>query len=143
MAGNSRFAVAVHILTTLGYLERRGVRRASSAQIAQSVNTNPVVIRSLAATLKKVGLIEVKEGKGGGIRLAKSPSRITLDAVYAALDGEGVLNENPNPEHKACVVSCHIKQALKPVLRQIDQAVHLALKKRTLQEIIDEIPRRS
>ena len=44
MTGNSRFAVSLHILT---YLVYRAGAAVPSAEIAASVDTNPVVIRRL------------------------------------------------------------------------------------------------
>ena len=48
MAANSQFAVAVHILTLLA---RKSDEHVKSSCIADSVNTNPVVIRRLMGQL--------------------------------------------------------------------------------------------
>ena len=52
---SSRFTVAVHILALIKIEKNYAL---TSNQIAESVNTNPVVIRRLMGKLKKVGFIE-------------------------------------------------------------------------------------
>src|SRR5262249_51030574 len=110
MSVNPRFAVAVHVLAVLGYLERRGVELVPSSLIAQSVSTNAVVIRNLLRSLKKSGLVLSKEGKHGGVRLAKAPARISLHEIYAAVEQEGILAANPRPQNQACPVSRGMKK---------------------------------
>ena len=70
---SDRFAVAIHILSVLE-MNKAGV--STSDYIAESVNTNPVVIRRIVGMLSKAGLVEVKPGVAGA-KLAKHPSEIT------------------------------------------------------------------
>jgi DNA-binding IscR family transcriptional regulator len=50
MSGNSRFPVAVHVLTALAYRDGESL---SSTRLAESVRTNPVVIRRLLIRLAR------------------------------------------------------------------------------------------
>ena len=50
MAPNSRFAVAVHVMTVLAHNRGRWV---SSPALGRSVRTNPVVIRRLLIRLRR------------------------------------------------------------------------------------------
>jgi Rrf2 family protein len=77
----TRFAVAVHILLLLA-TEQAG--HATSARIAASVNTNPVVIRRIAGRLARAGLIRVRRGPGGA-ELARPAEAITLGEVWRAI----------------------------------------------------------
>jgi Rrf2 family protein len=139
MVANSRFAVAIHTLVALGFNQRKGVNRLSSSYIATSVNTNPVVIRGLLLSLKRAGLIESKEGRDGGVSLARSPAKITLDEIYAAVESESVLAPHKKPEKKECLVSCRMKQILPSLFDEVDQAVTRSLRGKTLKEVIDQI----
>lgn len=57
----------------------------SSAQLAESICTNPARIRSILSRLSRAGLIQAKEGRrGGGFRIA-SPNA-TLKDIAEALD---------------------------------------------------------
>lgn len=59
---SSRFAVGIHILSLLE-INKGGV--SSSEYIANSVNTNPVVIRKIMGMLKNAGLVNVRPGIAG------------------------------------------------------------------------------
>lgn len=140
MSNNSQFAVAIHVLCVLGVLEKRGEERVSSRQIAMSVNTNAVLIRTLVALLKNAGFVNSKEGKGGGLKLAKNPSKISLQDIYTAVAGdESVLGFNKRAEFKACPVSCGMKKILHPIFEEVDSAVVKSLKGKTLQNMIEQL----
>jgi Rrf2 family protein len=128
--------IAVHALAVLAYLERRGVERVSSARIARSVNTNAVVIRKLVRVLKRSGLVDAKEGKGGGVRLAKRPGAISLADVYRAVEGESVLGLNRRPKYARCPVSCGMHDAFPALVAEVDEAVARVLGRRTLRQLI-------
>ena len=88
MTGNSRFAVSVHILAYLAYHQGAAV---PSAEIAASVDTNPVVIRRLLSALMKARLVGAQKGATGGFSLAAAPEKISLRDIYRAVD--------PQPSH--------------------------------------------
>ena len=95
---NSRFAVAVHILT---FLHEQQGQPATSELIASSVNTNPSLIRRLVLQLAKAGLTTSQMGTGGGTSLARPATDISLLDVYRAVEtGEvfGLPREQPNPK---------------------------------------------
>src|SRR5438105_2398663 len=70
-----RFAMAVHVLSVLAYKEGVPV---TSALLASSVNTNPVIIRRLLLSLQRDKLVETRKGSASGSRLSRSPGRINL-----------------------------------------------------------------
>ncbi len=140
MSTSSRFAIAIHTLAVLGFLKKHGVERASSRQIAKSVNTNAVVIRNLLSALKAAGLVESKEGKDGGVCLARAPAKISLQEIHAAVEGTGFLRLNKNSEFKACPVSCQMTGILHPIFAEVDSVVAKTLRGKTLKSIIDRIP---
>jgi Rrf2 family protein len=139
MPTNSRFAIAVHTLAVLGYLQRHGVDRVSSQMVAQSVNTNAVVIRNLLRSLKKAGLIQSKEGRSGGVSLARSPSKISLIEIFTAVETSTLLCLNKKPEFKPCPVSRGMKHVLPPIFQEVDLAVARTLRGKTLKDIVDQI----
>ncbi len=138
MAESTRFSVAVHVLSVLGYLEQSGVKLVSSSQIAQSVNTNAVVIRNLMSALKKAKLVRSKEGKNGGLYLARKPSQISLQEIYSAVETEGVLSSHQKPHFAPCPVSRGMKKVFLNVSKEVDGAVAKVLHKKTLKDIVDQ-----
>ncbi len=141
MHTRSRFAVAVHVLTVLAYLKREGVGSpAPSAKIARSVGTHAVVIRNLVCSLKRAGLVEVKEGKGGGVSLSREPSRITLQAVWAAVEEEERGGWRPKAKpFRACPVSCGMPRALASLTEDLDRARARALRGWTLARVLGRV----
>jgi Rrf2 family protein len=137
-SASTRFAIAVHILAVLGYLETKGIRLASSDQIARSVNANAVVIRTILRALKKAGLVHSKEGKGGGVSLARRPAQISLREIHAAVDGRGALAARTKPAYKPCPVSCGMKDAFAEVATEVDDAIGKVLGRKTLKELVEK-----
>ncbi len=67
----------------------------TSTDIALKLDTNPVVVRRVLASLQQAKLIESQKGPTGGSRLLKSPKAISLADVYKAVE-TGSLFHTPN-----------------------------------------------
>jgi DNA-binding IscR family transcriptional regulator len=80
----TRFSVALHILILIA---RDTADEATSARMALSIGTNPVVVRRIAGHLARAGLIAVQRGPGGA-SLARPPEQITLRDVWRAIHPE-------------------------------------------------------
>src|SRR6266436_6158925 len=109
MRTSCRFAVAVHVLTLLAYKEGDPI---TSALLASSVNTNPVIIRRLLLALQRAKLVETRKGAGSGYRLSRSPGRINLAQVYRAVENSqpfAIPSGKPNP---ACPIGSCIRDTL-------------------------------
>ena len=57
----------------------------TSAQLAQMMSTNPVVVRRTMAGLREAGLVRSEKGHGGGWELARDLNSVTLRDIYDAL----------------------------------------------------------
>lgn len=131
---SSRFTVAIHVLSLIS-LNQNIV--STSEWIAESVNTNPVVIRRVMGKLKKAGLIDIRRGLGGAT-LQKNLKDITLLDVYNAVevveDGELFqIHENPNPN---CPVGANIQDVLELILVKAQNAMETILKEITMEELV-------
>lgn len=80
----TRFSVAIHILLLIA---SDTSDEATSARMALSIGTNPVVVRRIAGHLARARLIVVQRGPGGA-SLAKPPEQITLREVWRAIHPE-------------------------------------------------------
>ena len=67
----------------------------TSTDIALKLDTNPVVVRRVLASLQQAKLIESQKGPTGGSRLLKAPKAISLADVYKAVE-TGSLFHVPN-----------------------------------------------
>ncbi|MFD2656342.1 Rrf2 family transcriptional regulator [Gracilibacillus thailandensis] len=132
---NTRFSVAIHILTLVATQNDKGV---TSDFIAKSVNTNPVVIRRIGSLLKKANLL--KGGPGvAGYSLVIEPSKITLLDIYRAVTSEEELfavHDHPNPN---CDVGRNIQATLDFSLTRAQKAMENELNKQTLADIIQHL----
>ena len=135
MAGNCRFAFAVHILSVLAY-HREGV---NSELLASSVNTNPVVVRRLIAALRDAGLIVTQKGSGGGARLAREPELIPLDAVYRATEPEPRFSLHPQQPNQRCPIGRKIEEVLTHVFSAAQDALQAELAGRTIADVLESV----
>ncbi|MCE3201123.1 Rrf2 family transcriptional regulator [Paenibacillus sonchi] len=133
---SSRFTISVHMLSLIN------VRTdlLTSDQLADSVNTNAVIIRQISSLLKKAGLMGVKRGTGGAY-LLKEPSAISLYDIYQAVDvvdDKGLFHahENPNP---MCWVGSNINEVLGVFLSKAQEAMEGALREVSLEDITELI----
>ncbi len=133
MPSSSRFAVAVHILTLMAWSEDEPLK---SEQVAESVNTNPVVIRRMLCELAEAGLVVSQTGSAGGSRLAHKAEDISLLDVYTAVECRGVFSLHRQPPSRHCPVGVNIETVLGQVLKEVDAAVERVLAKMTIRDIV-------
>lgn len=137
MAQNCRFAFAVHVLSSLA-LHPEGAM--NSDQLAQTVNTNPVVIRRLLLDLREAGLIETQRGPGGGARLSRSAQEISLAQIFGAVEGEfRLFGEHPNEPAQNCCVGRGIKAVLEGVAAQAAQCVEQQYAATSLEDVVRQL----
>ena len=136
MSTNSRFAVAVHVLSLMAW---SGEEPLKSEQVAESVNTNAVVIRRMLLDLAQAGLVVSQTGSMGGSRLATDPAKTTLLDVYQALECRGVFSLHRQPPSRDCPVGVNIETVLGDVLQEVDSAVEQVLKSITIDDVVQRL----
>src|SRR5262245_47633826 len=134
MAANNRFAVAVHVVTYLAHEHDRD-QPLSSAEIAESVDTHPVVIRRVLGALARAGIVKSTPGKRGGARLARNPARITLLDIYRSTEECGLFAARRMPSGR-CEIACRMESLLDPVFDATQKAAEAALKKITVARLL-------
>ncbi len=128
--------MAVHVLTVLAYKEGD---RVTSALLAGSVNTNPVIIRRLLLALQRAKLVDTRKGAGSGSRLSRAPSRINLAEIYRAVeDCEPFATPSRKP-NAACPVGYCIRETLEKVFASAQEALERDLEKTTLATVIGAV----
>ena len=136
MAANSQFSIAVHILAILA---KFGDERVKSELVAESVNTNAVVIRRILCGLNQANLVVSQTGGNGGTTLAKQPQEINLLEVYQAVSPVEVFALHRQKPNLNCPVGKNIEAVLSKLQAEIGEAVEQQLAQRTLQDIIDSV----
>jgi Rrf2 family protein len=136
---NSRFAVAVHILTLLEAGEGAPV---PSEYVAGSVNTNPSLVRRLMGMLARAGLTTSQFGAGGGALLARPAGQITLGDVYRAVDAGELFGMHPEEPNPACPVGRNIQALLQTRIGAAERAMQAELDRTTIADLTREIGER-
>lgn len=140
MNTSSRFVVALHVLAALAIARLSELLQCmNSEKLAQSVNTNPVVVRRLLGRLREAGLVESLAGASGGSRLARDPEQITLLEVYEAVEDGDLFHMHYSQPSKKCPVGCNIQQVLQTPLAGAEEAMKQSLAQTTLAEIADQV----
>lgn len=139
MSTNLRFSVALHVLTLLA---SNGTNLLTSEAIASSVDTNPVVIRRVMASLRVSGLVASRPGVNGGWRLRKPAKAITLCKVFESVQEDNLLtmHAHPNPH---CPIGGHIRDSLHEVFAEAEKALHSSLSNQTIADVLEDVRTRA
>ncbi|WP_204502298.1 Rrf2 family transcriptional regulator [Aquibacillus albus] len=129
---STRFSIAVHTLSLIAVSSDD----CTGDFIADSVNTNPVIIRRIMGMLKKAGLLEVRPGVGGA-SLLKSPEKITLLDIYRAVNvtEENKLFRIHDDPNVRCPVGRNIELVLQSELKEAQSAMEQRLAQTNLSQL--------
>lgn len=136
---NHRLTIAAHILGMIAFIDREFRRPVTSEELADSIGTNPVIVRQILAQLKQAGLIDSRRGAGGGSVLARDPRQISLRQAYEAIaeENEGFIGRRAQEPGAECRVAPVIAEYLDDVFGEAEEA----LKHRLAAVSIDEMSR--
>ena len=107
----------------------------TSDQLAVCLHTNPVVVRRTMAGLREAGLVTSERGHGGGWRLARPLSGITLREVHAALGEPALTPERPQVESPGCLVEAAVNRALEAAYAEARALIEARLTHITLADL--------
>lgn len=127
---SGKFAITLHIATLLAKFPDEYL---SSEYIAGSLNINPVLVRKEIANLKKHYIVESREGKNGGARLAKPAADITLEDIYRITFDCVSLGYSRNEPNDKCPVGKNINTHLQQLYSKINDKIIHELKNINLQ----------
>jgi len=113
MKRDSRLSVALHVLLHMAQRETP----MTSEEMAACAGTNPVVIRRTFAGLREAGIVASTKGHGGGWRLGRALSAISLAEVQDALD-EPIIALGKAEEMPGCAIEKAVNAALDDAVSQ-------------------------
>lgn len=108
MRRDSRLSGVLHVL--LHMAEQEGP--STSDTLAKAMETNPVVVRRIMSGLREHGYVRSEKGHGGGWSIACDLSKVTLRAIYEALDCPSLLAIGNRSDHPTCLVEKAVNRAL-------------------------------
>lgn len=136
MGLSSRSAVAIHALTMLARWDDRTL---TSAEIAESLASNPVLVRRILGSLRDAGLVSSTEGRGGGWILARPAHKITLCDAYAAVEARPILSQHAHPANDACEVGRHMQALLEKEFQDAELAMEDQLGRTTIAHMVRQV----
>lgn len=128
---SGKFAITVHILTLMS---RQPDAFLSSDYLAKCLNINAVLVRKEISNLKKHNIVESREGKFGGAKLARASELITMEDIFNTSFDCLSLGFSKNDPNENCPVGCKINQSLDGLYQDINSVICKELKGLTLAE---------
>ncbi len=128
---SGKFAMAVHALAVLA----QDAEGYPSEYLAGSVNTHAVFLRRVLRRLAEGGLIQAREGRGGGYRLARPAGEVTLAEVYRLVEPDGPLAPSPCEPNARCPVGAGMRAAFAAASDRARAGVEAALAAQTVAEV--------
>lgn len=137
MKYSTRLSDAVHIVVFIALNEEPGL---TSARIAESVRTNPAVVRKYMSALKRDGILSNVRGHPEPA-LARAPEEITLLDVYRSVEGDKPLlhlDTHINPE---CGMGVFIQESLGDFYEAVQSEAERKMSEISVRDIMDNYQR--
>lgn len=129
---NSVFCVVVHVLICLNWWQGR----LSSEGLAHNIYTNPARVQRIMTGLRRIGLVEAKEGNGGGYCSVGDLATLTLDWVAQALEARFVsANWRDGGMDQPCLEVSSTSEVMGGLLEELDQSYRNRLLEISLAEL--------
>ncbi len=142
MSANSRFTTAVHALCWIELSTRHGRPALTSAEIADSLASHPVLVRRILAPLRDDGTLRVTgRGPGAGWRLGRPAAEISLLDVHRSLAEEGPFALHSHEPKQDCPVGFGIRPVLAGVYARVEDAIARELRSSTIAGVLDGLLR--
>lgn len=132
---NERLSTALHVLL---HMAQQPERPMTSEEMAVCVRTNPVVIRRTFAGLREAGIVSSVKGHGGGWRLARPASSVSLAEIQRAL-GERVVSLTSKVEPPRCLLLQAVVRSLDEAVREAEQVLDRRLSTLTLADLAADV----
>lgn len=131
MKRDSRLSGVLHVLL---HMAEVGTPMTSDA-LAKMMKTNPVVIRRVLAGLREHQLVCSEKGHGGGWKLCRALSDITLHDIYQALDEPTLLAMGNRTESPGCLVEEAVNNALNSAFAEAEALLLARFRTVTLAQL--------
>ncbi len=128
MAANTRFVTGVHILVILSQSDALK----TSSDLAEQLNTNPVVIRRILSSLQQAQLIVSHKGPSGGSKLVRPAKSISLADVHRALESD----KGPNMPKSSGAVATKVHAAISKAYRDCHRAFEGELEQISIAQLL-------
>lgn len=136
MKVSTRFSDSIHILAFVYIFKNK--MSLTSDNIANSIETSPVMVRRLMSDLRKAGLLETRHGAADP-KLAKPIDQISLLDIYLAVEKNKPLFEIDRKTNPECPVGGNIQPTLEEYYSQAETAAKAKLDQIKLADVVNTI----
>lgn len=110
----------------------------TSAELAQCMSTNPVVVRRTMAGLREAGFVRSEKGHGGGWEIACDLKKTTLKDIYDALGAPELIAMGVSLEGSHCMVEQAVNRSLTGAFEEAQQVLVKKLSSVTLAALAED-----
>lgn len=110
-----------------------------SGEMAEHIESQATLLRRVMAQLAKHELVEAKEGRDGGYRLAKAAERITLADVYRAVQAGEPLSLGLVESTSEGMFGQEMQLAFAEIVDDVEHRIVEALEQRTIADLIRRV----
>ncbi|HEX2623575.1 MAG TPA: Rrf2 family transcriptional regulator [Phototrophicaceae bacterium] len=140
MSYSLAFSEAVFILIFVGSKVEQGLYEfIPTGKISQELDIPPSTAGMILRRLNRSGIIETREGANGGIRLAIPPEKLTVFAIFEAIEQERPLfqiNQHPKLTGEKAGKA---QQAMLQLFNTAESAMKAELKRITIRDLMNKI----
>ncbi len=132
---SKKISIAIHILSLIELLPEVEV---NSTIVAQSIKTNPVVIRRIMTELKKADII-VATPNNKGVKVAIDIKTLTLYDLYAILEGRKKVLNSHHKGQVTCPVGCCFDQIMDKHFGEVQKEYEKILASKYVYDVIQDV----
>lgn len=107
-------------------------------EVTEAYNISRNHLAKVVNSLSKLGYLDTRRGRGGGIRLAMKPEDIRIGALVRKTEDQPVIVECFDPATNTCRLNGNCR--LKGVLAEAMNAFYATLDKQTLRDLVAGAP---
>ena len=114
----------------------------TSAELAHSMQTHPVVVRRVLGHLRQRGFVRSEKGHGGGWSIACDLASLTLRDVYEALGSPRLFAIQNKNEAPTCLIEQAVNASLDGSMRQAEAMLLESMGSVSLEHVAMDFHRR-
>ncbi|MGE0969365.1 Rrf2 family transcriptional regulator [Klebsiella sp. WOUb02] len=131
MRSDTRLSRVLHVLVHLAC----DGGNYTSQQLAEMLDTNPVLVRRSMAGLREAGYVRSEKGHNGGWSLSCDPTLVTLLDIYKAVGITHLYHLGINRDDPHCLIENTVNDELEDALKQAETLLMSRLNEITLSHL--------
>lgn len=137
MKRDSRLSSVLHVLLHMAHSERP----LTSEALARYLDTHPVVVRRVLASLREQGYVESVKGHGGGWSICCDLRSVSLRDIYDAVGAPAVFAMGHRAEQSTCLVEQAVNRALDEAFGEAEALLIARLERVSLADLAADFSR--